>query len=534
MPQKKWSNNSNYLLLLALFGFVLFFNLGEAPVYILDEVRNAQCAWEMLQGNNYIVPSFNDTLRAEKPPLHYYFIMIAYTLLGKTAFAARLFSALCGIVTLLVTYLFTRKCFNERLAVTSMVILGISAHFLFEFRLSVPDPYLILFQTLTLFCLYAFSLRQRVVWLYAAGFFAAVSTLAKGPVAVVLPALIFIVFLATAKQLKLLLNRHWIICFAGYLLIATPWFIQVHQATAGEFTRIFFLKNNIGRFSAPMEGHKNFLGLPLLIVIAGLLPASALLFTNPTFYKSLWQNLFCRFSVIVCGATLLFYSFSGTLLPNYPMICYPFAAIVAGYIFLQIRIQRIYPFLYSLSGVYLLLGIAAFFALRSESSLDKNTPYWSLVFIIPLIAIFITGRWMKRRQKHAFVFFVTGFSVFNCVALGMAYPYVYRQNPVTSNLQLINKPEAVLGSFGMYNSAVNFYIKGFVQPLSDSAEILSFLEKHESAVLTGRKKDAGKLNNLPVEMIAEQKDLFENPTTVFFKRSDSLLYQASQDSLRPR
>ncbi len=530
MVQK--NNNSEALLLLVLFSFMLLFNLGQTPVYILDEVRNAQCAWEMLQGKNYIIPSFNNTLRAEKPPLHYYCMMIAYTLLGKTAFAARLFSAIAGIATLAITYYFTKKYVDKREAVAALCILGISAHFLFEFRLSVPDPYLILFQTLTLFSLYAFSQQQRLLWLYGAGVFAAVSTLAKGPVAVVLPAFIFIVHLATAKQLSLLLRPHWIGCFILYLIIAGPWFIQVHHATEGQFTRTFFLKNNIGRFSAPMEGHRNFPGLPLLVTIAGLLPASAVLFVRPAFYKIVWQHPFCRFSLIVCVATLLFYSFSGTMLPNYPMVCYPFAAVIAGRLFIQINRRRMHRYLYPLSILYLLLGIVAFFALRSEKSLDTNTPYWAFIFLIPVLVTCITAIYLQIERRQPFVLFISGFSLFNLLALGLAYPYVYRQNPVTSHLHLIQQSGSVLGSFGMYNSAVNFYIDGFVQPLSDSTEILSFLEKNAGALLVGRQKDEEKLKGLPVKKVAGQKDLFENPTTVFYKRADTLLHHTSHDSLR--
>lgn len=518
MLQATWWKNS-HLPVILLFGFCLFFKLGGTPIYILDEARNAQCAWEMQQKHDYIVPLFNDGLRSEKPPLHYYFMMVAYALFGKTAFAARFFSAVVGLCTLLVTYLFTKKFLGDKLALYSVCVLGLSAHFLFEFRLSVPDPYLIFFQALTLFCLYGFSQRQKSGWLYAAGLFAAFSTLAKGPVAVVLPALIFVIFLATSRQLKLLLSWHWAGCFILYLLIAAPWFLLVHDATAGEFTRLFFLEQNLGRYGAAMEGHNNFPGLPLLIIIIGLLPASVLLLARKNGYKSLWQNSFTRFALIVCAVTVLFYSFSATMLPNYPMVCYPFAAIVIAFMFLQVQKTR--PYLLGLSVVYVLLAVAGFFALQSEPGLDKNTRYWSLVLMLPAIVLVATA-WLPAGNKR-YAFLVGGFTVFNCLGLSFAYPFIYKQNPVTKNLSLIQQKTKV-GSFGVYNPAINFYIDGPVSPLQDSAGIVSFLAQNRDALLIGRKSDLNKLDNLPVKLVAEQRDLFETPTTVLLSAADSLFH----------
>jgi 4-amino-4-deoxy-L-arabinose transferase-like glycosyltransferase len=48
--------------------------LGKTPLWIYDEVRNAECAREMYERGDWIVPTFNGGLRTLKPPLHYYFM----------------------------------------------------------------------------------------------------------------------------------------------------------------------------------------------------------------------------------------------------------------------------------------------------------------------------------------------------------------------------------------------------------------------------------------------------------------------------
>ena len=75
-------------------------------IYILDEAKNAECAREMLVSGDYIVPYFNGQLRTDKPPLHYFFMVISYKLFGVSAFSARFFSAVFGALTILISFFF--------------------------------------------------------------------------------------------------------------------------------------------------------------------------------------------------------------------------------------------------------------------------------------------------------------------------------------------------------------------------------------------------------------------------------------------
>ncbi|MDO8992485.1 MAG: hypothetical protein Q7U83_05440, partial [Daejeonella sp.] len=57
---------------------LLLQNLDKPMIYILDEAKNAECAREMLVSGDYIMPYFNGQLRTDKPPLHYFFMALAY------------------------------------------------------------------------------------------------------------------------------------------------------------------------------------------------------------------------------------------------------------------------------------------------------------------------------------------------------------------------------------------------------------------------------------------------------------------------
>jgi 4-amino-4-deoxy-L-arabinose transferase-like glycosyltransferase len=66
----------NLFLLLILSTVVYTANIWGTSVYILDEAKNAGCAMEMYQRGDWVVPTFNDALRTDKPPLHYYFMKV--------------------------------------------------------------------------------------------------------------------------------------------------------------------------------------------------------------------------------------------------------------------------------------------------------------------------------------------------------------------------------------------------------------------------------------------------------------------------
>ena len=62
----------------------------------------------MMHNNNLVVPTFNGELRTDKPPLHYFFMIVSYKVFGETEFAARFFSVVMGLLTVFVTF-FTPK-----------------------------------------------------------------------------------------------------------------------------------------------------------------------------------------------------------------------------------------------------------------------------------------------------------------------------------------------------------------------------------------------------------------------------------------
>ncbi len=510
-PEGKW--------ILIAAAILLFAGLGRSDIYILDEARNAQCGREMWQKNEWIVPTFNNELRPQKPPLHYYFMKAAYSMFSPTAFAARFFSAFMGLALLVFLWWRIKKHFDERTAFWTVATLTASVHFIFEFRLAVPDPYLIAFITAGVFLFYEYAQSRKLIWLILSGICAALAILSKGPVALALPAFAIIGWAISTKQWKLLFHWHLLVYSFIILAVAAPWFYWVHVATNGAFTNEFFLTHNINRFKEPMEGHGGLFIIVPLVVVLGMLPLVWFAFRNLKKLRSNDANGLLQLGVWVVLVFVVFFSISGTKLPNYAMPCYPFLALLAGYgisSFIQSQKKVQHSWFLTLIILNLLLCVGAFIGLGLEKEV-AHLKYASIVFLIPLVGL-VWG-WMSYKTDAAQITLVKVLStylVFLLVANVWIYPTVYAQNPVTQTKALLPVDETIY-AYKIYNPAYNFYLNKPVKQWETISDFKDSLPIGKTAYIISRQEFAKDFEGLPVKIIATKKDIFENPTTVLLK-----------------
>ena len=95
------------MLLAVIAAFVFFTNLGAAHLWDVDEAIFAAAAKEMLARGDHMVPYFNGEVFTHKPAMMYWFMIAAYEMFGPTEFAARFWSAVFGIGSVLLTPLAT-------------------------------------------------------------------------------------------------------------------------------------------------------------------------------------------------------------------------------------------------------------------------------------------------------------------------------------------------------------------------------------------------------------------------------------------
>src|SRR5438105_154762 len=86
------------LLFLSIAVFYLW-GLGSLPLVGPDEPRYAEVAREMLARHDLITPTLGGLSWFEQPPLLYWLMIAGYRVLGVSEYAARLGSAICGLLT---------------------------------------------------------------------------------------------------------------------------------------------------------------------------------------------------------------------------------------------------------------------------------------------------------------------------------------------------------------------------------------------------------------------------------------------------
>jgi 4-amino-4-deoxy-L-arabinose transferase-like glycosyltransferase len=505
--------------LFALLSFILLFRLGATPIYILDEAKNAQCAREMMENNNWIIPTFNGELRTDKPPLHYFFMIAAYKIFGTTEFAARFFSVLMGLLTVLFTFLYTKKLYNTFTAFCSAVVLAASTHFLFEFRLSVPDPYLICFITLGLFSAFTWLQEDNPKQLYIAASALGLAILAKGPVALALPGLCLLIWIIITKKWKIVFTWHLIPAALVLCVIALPWYYAVDKATDGAWTKGFFIANNLNRFSDPQEGHGGFFLVTLLFVLIGLLPFMSFIGELIKQRKKVLENSLVKFGAIVTITFVVFFSISSTKLPNYPMPCYPFAAVVLGTFIAKLLNKEVaskkYPW-YILLVFTMSLPVGAWFAIKAEPEATALAN-WLPVFLV-FSPMFLLGATLmyKNDWPRKIELIVLAFTVLNTTGLAYAYPELYKQNPVAKTIDLVKASPNVY-AYDIFNPGYRFYLDRNIPRAFDKATVQHWLDSTGNAIIITRTDYLDSLKGLPLQEIARHHDIFELPTTVILK-----------------
>lgn len=523
LPVIRFISDKRLLVLVALSLVSYFVNLGKAPIYILDEAKNAQCAREMLQHNNWIVPTFNEQLRTDKPPLHYFAMALAYHFWGVSPFSARLFSAVCGLLVVIVTYQFLLLYSNKSTAFLAGLILLSSWHFNFEMRLSVPDPYLILITASSLYSFFIFYTSAYTKKCYLMLMYAlwGLGVLSKGPVAFVLPAFSVIAFLAVRKQINWIVVKQLRIVYGLLLmlLICLPWYIWVNHDTAGEWTRGFFVKNNINRFVRIREKHGGFFLLSLLYVLIGMMPVTFFIVPIVRYIRSSFKtHVLVQFATIVACTVTLFFTVSRTQLPNYPMPCYPFLSIVAAFYFNHLfkRHRSFQTSLWLVLIFSLLLPIVIYILTHTEYSMMAFPRLWIVFLIVPvgaLISLLIYQRAdLSRHHIYAVSAMLFTFIATAWILNLYAYPEIYSSNPVANSIK-IQKLREPLVAYHIYNPAFNFYLQQPVKRIENFEELKTYLEQHPNSQVVTRTQNLKELSALQLKLYFMGKDVFENHST---------------------
>lgn len=330
------------LVLLVLLAFVSFFlPLGNAPLFDLDEGAFSEATREMLLSGDYITTYLNGELRFDKPILIYWFQALSVSVFGLNEIALRLPSALASSVWLVAIYFFVSKHINKTTALYSAILFVSTLQITIIAKAAIADALLNLFIALTMFAIYNYYKTQSNKYIYLSFVFMSLGFLTKGPVAIMVPSVVSIIFFVVRGKFSL-----WLKCvlnpigIALFVIIAAPWYILEYMAQGQNFIDGFFLKHNVSRFNDSMEGHNGNYFYYILVLLFGLMPHTGLLLKSFTKVKEFFKDDLKLYLLIWFIFVLLFFTFSNTKLPHYIIYGYTPLFIFMATVLVDIKIEN--------------------------------------------------------------------------------------------------------------------------------------------------------------------------------------------------
>jgi len=462
------------LAILIFFIFIAFFlPLPFSPLFDLDEGAFSEATREMLVGKDYITTYLNGALRFDKPILIYWFQLTSVKLFGLNEFALRLPSALAGTVWAMSIYFFTQKVINRPTAFFATLFMIASIQINMISKAAIADSLLNLFIVLSMFSIYDYHKEKKPKQLYWAFFFIALGTLTKGPVAIMIPVIVTLLFYSIRgdflRWIKMVFNTIGILIF---LVVASPWYIAEYLAQGQAFIDGFLFKHNIGRFSSAMESHKGTLFYFIPVLIVGFMPFTYFAIKAIAGVKSYIKDDLKLYLFIWFAFVFLFFSFSGTKLPHYVIYGYTPLFILSA-LYLQKNVSKawlIYPILILLTILLFLPDIATLLKANIRDELAQvlienayetfDIWYRLLILSVMFFLLFL----LRFSEKTASI--VVGVALAMIISVNFIVIPTYgklMQLPIKEAALLAkNKPYKNVVMYGVNTPSFNVYYEGLV------------------------------------------------------------------------
>ena len=505
------------VLTLVLLSCVTFFlGLGHQAISDSDEGFYAEASREMVEGGDWLTPHFNYQQRWQKPILYYWLTAAAYLAAGEREWTARWWSAVSGLGLVLLTWAAARKLTGREDAAWLAGAMTATSYGYFAIaRLALPDLPLTFFITLTIWA----ALEQR--WILA-GVAAGLGLLTKGPIALVIPAIVLVPIwwrerttisvrrgLAVARGTRAKAERSAgfrDLAIAGIVcaVIGLPWYLAMTLEHGTAYLQSFFVGDNLERFATDRFNEPRALWFYLPIVVGGMLPWSV--------YLALpWQSAVrvarrqrmltdVEWRLLLWAAMpLLFFTLSIGKQPRYILpVLPPLAILVARSIATRIADMNRGPALTATTwGTAVLYAVMAVLLYRARPLFISAYPSLTLLgtAVIAVSAavlgwIALSRRWTRLPPVAAICAGLLLLSI-QFGALAGARP-----EPVEQMAALLRTHRSANEPVGTYQAFVRnlvFYTRFNQVDLYDEGVALNFLKSPERVLLVVRARDLGRL-----------------------------------------
>ncbi|MDM7953300.1 MAG: glycosyltransferase family 39 protein [Cyanobium sp. CZS 25K] len=348
-----------WLLLLCWLAF--FQGLGSLGLMDKTEALFVEVGHQMLERGDWVTPWWNGERFFDYPVWGYWMVGLSFRLFGVSEWAARLPVALAASAVvvagfgLMLAWSPAGEAGRPRLlrAAVAAGVIATTPGWIGWGRTSTTDMFLSSAISLALFAFLLAHRHQAHPWLASFGraamaLFAGIAVLAKGPVGLLLPGLVVVVFLLLTGQWRPWLRwRSLLAMVALFLGVSAPWYAAAAAVNGGDFLGGFLGFSNLQRFTSVLYDHPGppWFYLPWLVLL--VLPWSLFLplaiaaqgFWRPSRWRMAGDGpsgegavpahlgLFLLLWLVLVVA---FFSAAATKLPGYILPSLPAASLLVG------------------------------------------------------------------------------------------------------------------------------------------------------------------------------------------------------------
>lgn len=512
-PQPNRADLRRLVVLLALCGFLFFFQLGSRALWDDDEGLHAVIARNMAETGDWVTPTFNGEAFFDKPVLFNWLDAVSFELLGFTELAARLPSALLALACVLVTYLLGKRMFGSAAGFLAGSILATSALFLLLSRTVQYDMAFACCTTLALYFFYCGVVEEKRRRRYFLLFHVAVAfaVLAKGPLGVLLPALVIGPHLVWSRRLALLREMQIGWGLVIVIVIAAPWYLLMstrHQ----DFLPHFLFGQNLGYFFSAESRHPRPFYFYLLVLPGLLFPWFG--FLPLAIYRPLRvlrrdTQEATRLLLVWVVAIFLFFTLAASKLETYLLPLLPAAALLIARLWDEVmttRSESLHKGLFwsHLPAVALMLTIAVLLWIRPpiREGLRYGVEQWLLwAVVLPVAALLVLSLWLfwKRRYAGSFAAILGAMAaalvVFTTLFVPVSNPYRSSKG-IALELDSRLPPAEPLVFFGRLRDSALFYTGRGALVIKDPEELGRYFADGERALCLTEDRHLPKLEGL--------------------------------------
>lgn len=506
-------NNFVIALLITVIASLIFIPfIGNCPLFDWDEVNFAECAREMVVSRNYTEVQLNYRPFWEKPPLFIWMQAACMNVFGINEFSARLPNALCGIFTLLSLFFIGKQFYSQKFGIVWCLIYTATLLPHLYFKSGLIDPWFNLFIFISVYNCIQFinnpNGKRELLNALFAGICLGMAVLTKGPVALIVVALVFLIYFIISKSLLLFKSKVlWLFIFTT-LLVSGSWFI-IELLNGNQTVIKEFITYQIRLLNTEDAGHGGPFIYHFLVLLIGCFPTSLIFIAS---YKNKlnltpYQVLVRKIMLILFWVVLILFSIVKTKIVHYSSLCYfPITFISAMGLtlyFKQIKLNRLLKIVFwsvAILVTLLFLGIGFINSFKdklinsdliddvfAKENLKADVNWLGIEWIVGVI--FLVGStlfyWAIKKQKLKLAYnSLIAFVLFIYIAILLIIPKVeqYTQHAAVEFYKTCATKKCYVETQGFKSYAYLFYSQRLPSDYENPNQLIDielFLQNHE-------------------------------------------------------